>query len=508
MDKKLLAIAESDEGFGFQFYIEKAVMSEVENEDFVITGVASTTNIDHDNEKMSEAALIKMARIINEKNVPLRVEHQKNDDAIVGNIFKAWLDERNKLWIKALLDKNKPAAVMLKNALRSGAKLGLSVGGRVKRATRELVESTGKLIKTFYDVILDEVSVTWRPSNYDSWLVKKHYIEKIEDAQDFNNSGVESEFLFENPKLDYLMVFEKSIPEQAWKKVDEKENADDMKKKVNKEEENTEFESEEKSYASVEYVDKKFSEMSNLLKSFIKAVEENATGTKREEDKAGNADEVDAKDQELPEDKKEENPAQVRTVKNGANGDTSDDREANGNGKPLDEPALDAENPDTIKSVSKNFINILMKQMKKETDEMLDETEKENTEEEEKKTRKVKKEDTEEETEKENTEEEETEKENTEETDKMKKEDTEETEKEASDEDQTEKEEDVPDTDETEKADDDESTSSAGADDYDLPELKRTAKNISDIDVFASYVSQSIEGIEKRLEKNGKRVPD
>ena len=154
-----IIVAEANGDFPFIFYIEKALQS-MEGEDMVITGIASTANVDHDMERMSVNAMSDMANIINEKTVPLRLEHSKEDSAILGSVFKAWMDERNQLWIKARVDKNHPAGPILYNALKEGAKMGLSVGGRVKKAVKEMSEKTGQMVKTFYNVLLDEVSIT------------------------------------------------------------------------------------------------------------------------------------------------------------------------------------------------------------------------------------------------------------------------------------------------------------------------------------------------------------
>lgn len=212
-------IAKAEGNYPFTFYIEKAQSSE-ENGMMYVTGIASTVNIDHDKERMAAVALTKMANIINEKSVPLRLEHQKEDSAIVGQVNKAWVDERNQLWVKAVLDPSNATSQILYRSLKEGVKLGLSVGGRVKSAAREFSEATGKMVKTFYDVVLDEVSVTQKPANYDAWLFAKSIISKGEDSSKYKDTNLYREFLFENPQLDYLQVFEKSIPGQEWKKVE------------------------------------------------------------------------------------------------------------------------------------------------------------------------------------------------------------------------------------------------------------------------------------------------
>lgn len=237
INKNTLAYFEGsvEKSHTFEFFIEKATIAKSDSDEtseMIIEGVASTTNVDHDQERMSDSALKGMANIINEKSVPLRVEHQKGDDAIIGQVFQASIDERGKLMIKAKLVKDNATAKMLYDGLKSGAKLGLSVGGRVVRATRELAEGLGKYVKTFYDVMLDEVSVTPRPANFDAWLFNKSIAGPHEDTAKFYDMPVYDRFLFENPQLDYLFAIEKSIPIKEWVKVDNAENKFEMKKNV------------------------------------------------------------------------------------------------------------------------------------------------------------------------------------------------------------------------------------------------------------------------------------
>ena len=210
--------AQNEKGWPFLFYIEKAIAVD-ENDNLIVEGVASTVNIDHDQERMADTALHSMSDIINDKGVPLRLEHSKEDSAIIGTVYKAWVDERNNLWIRAVMEKGNQTGSMIHGALKQGAKFGLSVGGRVKNAVRELSEATGKMVKTFYDVVLDEVSVTKKPANYDAWLFAKSYKEKDTDVTSFYKSPLYNDFLFENQQLDYLRQFAKSIPDKAWSKI-------------------------------------------------------------------------------------------------------------------------------------------------------------------------------------------------------------------------------------------------------------------------------------------------
>ena len=161
-----------------------------------------------------------MEAVINKDGVPLRVEHSKSENAIVGKVTKAWVDERNQLHIRASLDKSHPVSGILYNSMKQGVRMGFSVGGMVKSAVHEFSEKAGKIVKTFYDVALKEVSVTPRPANYDSWAVAKSIAANEVEAEKLRGTPVYDTFLFENPQLDYLQTFAKSVKEANWSRVE------------------------------------------------------------------------------------------------------------------------------------------------------------------------------------------------------------------------------------------------------------------------------------------------
>lgn len=233
MDKKNI-IAKFEGESEFKFLIEKSLpLPEFEKEGkLIIGGVASSSNVDHDQERMHPNALERMANIINEKSVPLRIEHQKGEEAIVGKVVEGDVDERGNLNIKAELNSDDPRAVKIYDAMKSGTRLGFSVGGRVKSAVREMVESLGKKVRTFYDVILDEVSLTPRPANFDAYAVAKSIAGTEGEADKFRFGSFYRDFLSENPKLDYLGMIEKSIPDSKWIKVDQSNTNDNFMNKL------------------------------------------------------------------------------------------------------------------------------------------------------------------------------------------------------------------------------------------------------------------------------------
>lgn len=212
-------IKEATGHFPFTFWIEKATATE-HNGKMVVEGVASTGNVDHDKERMSQSALMAMVDVVNQQGVPLRIEHSQKDNAIVGVVNKGWLDDRGQFWIRAELDPSHMAAPILYNALKSGGRYGLSVGGFVKRAVEEMVEGVGHAVKTFYDIVLDEVSITQHPSNYDAIGLKA-----VKSRTDVGT--------------DYLQAFAKSIPADEWHRVDKNYKLEDKSMAKETEDEKT-----------------------------------------------------------------------------------------------------------------------------------------------------------------------------------------------------------------------------------------------------------------------------
>jgi len=285
MTKTDIITLEAQGEFPFEFRIEKATTSDTESEEMILEGVASTTNVDHDHERMSKEAISSMASIINKEGVPLRVEHSKDKDAVIGVVDKAWVDERNQLHIQAKLDKNHMVSPILYQSMKNGSKMGFSVGGVVKHALQEFSEKLGKVVNTFYEVALQEVSVTPRPANFDAWAVAKSLAKDAEEADRLRGTQVYRKFLFENQNLDYLQAFAKSIPDGAWRKT----SHDMAKDKTVKTESETERDTEK---AAVTRAD---------LKAVVKAMTD---GFRSIYNVLGKAMDTDAKDQVNPDEDK------------------------------------------------------------------------------------------------------------------------------------------------------------------------------------------------------------
>lgn len=344
--------------FPFHFWIQKASAVE-EMGKMVVEGVASTPNVDHDKERMHPDALKAMARVINTTGVPLRVEHSQNDNAVIGSVNKAWIDDRNQLWIKATLDEGHPASGILYKGLKEGVKMGLSVGGYVKRAVQEMVEGLGKTVNTFYDVMLDEVSITQKPSNYDARLMAKSFAKSEGEVDALAGAFESNEFLFNSAagELSYLTAFAKSIPAGEWKAVDkdykldknnsmDKETKDEKTtkaeetkdEKTTKTEDKKEDDKTEKAVTRSEFndlvkmVSEGFNGLTGALTKMAKAMGEDALDQREPEQKKVDPEEgknVDkasggeAKDQEQPE-KKKVDPEEGKNVDKAADGSDED----------------------------------------------------------------------------------------------------------------------------------------------------------------------------------------
>lgn len=136
-----------------------------------LTGIASTTSIDRDGERMSQEALKDMVVEIKKNGVNLFENHEHGWQNTLGFIKDAKLSGNEVLVDIELDDANtNPKIPMLLNKLKKGIKLGLSVGGNVTQEKWEYNKSQGRKVKILDKVKIYEVSVVGIPSNADSYI--------------------------------------------------------------------------------------------------------------------------------------------------------------------------------------------------------------------------------------------------------------------------------------------------------------------------------------------------
>jgi len=156
-----------------------------------LTGIASTTSVDRDDEKMSREALQMMVDEIKSNGVNLFGNHEQQWENTLGFIGDAQLVD-NQVLIKATLDdaSTNPKIPMLLNKMRKGIKLGLSVGGNVLHYDWEYNRELGKKIKVLDKVKIYEVSVVGIPSNADSYLTVGATIAKSAKLPNLKECGL------------------------------------------------------------------------------------------------------------------------------------------------------------------------------------------------------------------------------------------------------------------------------------------------------------------------------
>ena len=131
-------------------------------------GVAASTSLDRQDERLTLAAIEKMEQYC---GIDLLPSHGSGVLEELGVVEKCWLDNAQ-FRIAGSLDASNPEAVRLYERLKAGKQYGLSVGGRVLSAHREFDAEAGKHVKYIDDVELDHVAVC-RPSsaaNPDTYL--------------------------------------------------------------------------------------------------------------------------------------------------------------------------------------------------------------------------------------------------------------------------------------------------------------------------------------------------
>jgi HK97 family phage prohead protease len=186
------------------------------NVDDTLTGIASTTSLDRDDERMSEQALKDMVYEIKKNGVNLHEDHQHGWQNTLGVIKDAELIN-NQVQVKINLDdpSTNPKIPALLNKMKRGIRLGLSVGGNVQGFKWEYDRTAGKKIKVLDKVKIYEVSVVGIPSNADSYLsipeaIAKSAKQKHGDCYLCDGSGLIKEEDRDCPRCDGQGTLNKS----------------------------------------------------------------------------------------------------------------------------------------------------------------------------------------------------------------------------------------------------------------------------------------------------------
>lgn len=144
---------------------EVRLVKAIDDDEWVIMGIAAGPVPDSVGDRFSYDAAEKVAAQINRMPLPLHDWHARNTilGLPIGEVYKAWVTPDGEVGIEARLDKSHTTAQMLRQKLSEGKQFGLSVGGKVLSYKDEFEKAVGKKVRTFTDIVLDEISVTTKP---------------------------------------------------------------------------------------------------------------------------------------------------------------------------------------------------------------------------------------------------------------------------------------------------------------------------------------------------------
>lgn len=133
-----------------------------------LRGVATNTQIDKEDERMSKSFVDKIKATVQGLNV--FAEHEHSIEKTVGYIDEVIDDGDNVIVDTALEDEsNNPLVKSILNKIKHGTKIGYSIGGRITKASKYFDEQLKKTITQIEDGEIYEVSLTAMPAGVGTW---------------------------------------------------------------------------------------------------------------------------------------------------------------------------------------------------------------------------------------------------------------------------------------------------------------------------------------------------
>lgn len=150
--------------------VETAPTGEIKTR-YRLQGIASTTALDRDSERVSKACMLDMARNIKAKRLPIFGNHQHEWENMLGYADDAEVLDGNML-VKIVTDyvETNPKVSQLIGKLEADMPLGLSIGGKVKDSREVYEPSLGKNIKMIDRIDLLETSIVGIAANPEASL--------------------------------------------------------------------------------------------------------------------------------------------------------------------------------------------------------------------------------------------------------------------------------------------------------------------------------------------------
>ena len=203
--------------FEFELTLEKAVSHDGR---LLVSGVASTTSTDFQNDAFSENALHSMAAQALGKPFVTSHNHELGDE--IGTITKAKVDG-NQLWIEGELDADDVLAQRLHKKILKSGKAGFSVGAYLLAVKPGLSKS----VRVIDDVKLNHVMLTNKPVQKDTFCVaiskalhqygESNIMENQEVAVEQTEEIAKAGMKFSSDTLAQLKTIHDSAPDEATK---------------------------------------------------------------------------------------------------------------------------------------------------------------------------------------------------------------------------------------------------------------------------------------------------
>jgi len=140
---------------GFDVSLPLAKVWTDEDGEMWFEGVASSTRLDRQHERMTTNAISKMAGQV---GLDLLPSHTSGPLEELGTVEQAWVDN-DQFRVAGRLDGSNPRARRLYKNVLDGRRYGLSVGGRVTKAFWRHDPELGRQVRHIDDVALDHVAV-------------------------------------------------------------------------------------------------------------------------------------------------------------------------------------------------------------------------------------------------------------------------------------------------------------------------------------------------------------
>jgi hypothetical protein len=174
-DYKLGGILETPEDTKFEAFIPlsksmvSSLLAKVENEDEkypIISGLASDTKVDRDDERVSEFFIKKMKTQVKGLPITDNTHYIQSSSQTIGVVTKS-SGEADELVIEAKLMKRSESESVnfILNQMATGINYGFSIGGRITKIFREYNEALKKEVYVLADGDLFHVCLTTQPAN-------------------------------------------------------------------------------------------------------------------------------------------------------------------------------------------------------------------------------------------------------------------------------------------------------------------------------------------------------